>query len=105
MNYKGLWPVVVRMRMANSRTSRVAAIVGRLKSRRKTLVLVTVLLFLWLVLVPALFVVIPNSESSPSAVIYGALFILAVLTVAFFVPILRETSQWIRDNPRLLGVD
>jgi len=93
------------MKMADSQTSRVARIVRRVKSRRKTLVLITVLLILWVVMVPAFFVLFPNSLSSPSVVIYGALFVLAVLTVAFLVPILRETNDWIRDNPGLLGVE
>ncbi|HEX9339633.1 MAG TPA: hypothetical protein VF992_00450 [Thermoplasmata archaeon] len=93
------------MQMAVPRTSRVAAIVGRLKSRRKTLMLITILLFLWLALVPASFALFPNSKSSPSAVIYGSLFVLAVLTVAFFIAIARETSERIRDNPGLLGVE
>ena len=105
MSCQCAWPFVVCMKMADSQTSRVARIVRRVKSRRKTVVLITVLLILWVVMVPAFFVLFPNSESSPSVVIYGALFVLAVLTVAFLVPILRETNDWIRDNPGLLGVE
>ena len=96
---------MVDVKVADSRTSRAAVIVGRVKSRGKTLVLIAVLLVLWLLLVPTLFVLVPNGESSPSGVIYGGLFVLAVLTVAFLVPIIRETSESIRDNPRLLGVE
>ncbi len=80
-----------------------ADVVGRIKSRRKTLLRIALLLVLWLVLVPGLFFAFPWLGSSPSAVIYGGLLVLGLTTLGFLLSILTETSEWIRSDTGVLG--